>query len=168
MSFFSSLSRNVVVVFLTMLVLASNTFAANGMTTWTFRNGGFSVAMPGEPQYEALQSDARTIHKWTFSRGNGQAYIVAYSDEATLIDLSAEAQGFAKGFKDGHITRQGDFTIDGRPARWAYGASSIGKFYYYNTYSGNRIYHWLFVTPLNTPIPADVQQFLDSFHLLPR
>jgi hypothetical protein len=163
---FSSLTKNLVAASLTTLLLALNAFAgANAMTTWTFRNGGFSVAMPGEPEYSAEPFNGGTMHSWTFARGNGQTYIVAYSDHQA-IDLSAEAQGFAKGF-DGQITKQGEFKIDGQPARWAYGASATGKFYYYNTFSGNRLYQWVFVTALNTPIPADVQHFVDSFHLLP-
>jgi hypothetical protein len=164
---FSSLTKNMVAASLTIFLLALNASAgANAMTTWTFRNGGFSVAMPGEPEYKSTSVDGgTTMHSWTFSRGDGQAYIVAYSDHSA-IDLPAEVLGFVKGF-EGQITRQGEFKIDGQPARWAYGASAKGKFYYYNTFSGNRLYQWVFVTALNTPIPADVQQFVDSFHLLP-
>jgi len=143
-----------------MMLLACAAFAGpNRMTTWNFRTGGFSLAMPGQPEYKPLDN----LQAWNL-KDNGHYYQVTYEDK-TSVDLAAEARGFATGFK-GRITKEGYYTINGHPAHYAFGESATGKFFYYNTVVGNRIFHWAVSSDLNVPVTDEVQEFVDSFRLM--
>jgi len=133
------------------------------MTTWTFNKGGFSIAMPGEPVYQPTQVNSMILNVWRLTNEAGQTYTVAYAEHSE-VDLMAEAQAFIRGFQ-GRVIQEGTFEINGRSARFAFGENSTSRFYYYNTSAGNRVYQWVFVTPLNTPIGSEAQQFVDSFKL---
>ena len=151
-----NLTGKLAAVAMVTVMLASTVLAANGMTTWTFKKGGFEVAMPGEPRYELVNTPEGPAHVWKVAT-QGQGYFVAYMD-LPGADLSVQARGFAKGF-EGRITKEGSFQI-------AVGESASGKFYYYNTSAGNRVYHWYFVTNSSVAIGPEARTFVESFRLL--
>ena len=164
-------TRKLAAAALAILLLAAHTFAGmSPMTPLVSRNGGFSISMPGQPEYtpepmRGANGRESTMHVWQVMTGAGHLYMVAYSDADGETDPGIAARGFIQGTK-GEVTKANDFTFDGHPGRYTIISTPSAQYHHYATIAGGRLYQVVFATNLKNPIPDEASAFVSSFKLL--
>jgi hypothetical protein len=135
--------------------------------------GRFSIELPGEPSFQAIDEQsaagAHVRYQWLLDQG-GRAFIVTYNDYArtseteSVYDHGVEGALAATG---GNLVRQQPVMLDGLRGREFFARMPSGNTLRQRLYLiGNRFYQTIYVGPPGSETDPAVEAFLGSFRVV--
>jgi len=163
----------IIALSISLLSVAVHAQQENAAATFTSKEGGFSVRLPGKPteKTEEISSNNGPTTLHTFMVDQGQRFfLVGYSDYQTKLDVSSSLENVVKGQVEslkGKITSDKSVTLAGYQGRSVTIETEETIFFSTVYVAGNRLYQLMSGRPKSAEATAGIKEFFDSFRILP-
>lgn len=161
-------------------ILAASAAVAQAWKTYASKAGGFSVLMPGTPQYQKKPAPTAVgelmLHNFAVSTNRGAtAYIVSYTDYPAAVASQTSPEKMLVGARDGQLknlqataTSDKEITVSGHPGRdvqFKNARGFTGRCKMVMVKGKHRLYQVLALTTNGSASAGDFAKFVDSFKL---